>query len=1542
MMKSMTKRMISLICAVSMTLSILSSAAFAATPADLKAKLDSYGTVDFKKNDFDGWKSRVDEVLGMYGALSDEDKAGVDEPDKDIISGYEEFKTNEADYERAYNIYADINNVLNAYEGLTPDEKEEPANKQKLIEGLERINGEIENEDGSNLKVLEILGRYNYGRFESSYVKYSDKFIDEALNILTGGMVKLAAILGDGADFETNGVNIKDETYIEVRKYIKNIAANYDKLCDAQKDYLREGFEKNLYDTEDYFDGDTDYAHLAIAPESYINFVKDAESVFISDKEKYFNEKIDELKAFKDSKIKYEEANALSAEYNTLKGKVNTVESPLFDSTNAISDAIKDLCGFNWAMKKFADKVDEIGTIDFATANYSSDMKKIEDAEALYNALTDEQKENTAVKGYKATLDERKDDLIKFGEKAVKDVEDLINAIGTIEYNLTALGRVEAARAAYDKLDATLQGRVSNYDVLTKAEDDIKDYRAANAVDILIDTIGNVENLDTDDIVLTDSCKNKIEKARDEYEKLTDVQKALMQKYAKLELAETEYAQLVSDRDEINGYIDSFKADEAAFAYTSTTDMTVFDTVLANYNAAESKLENLSYKSKLESLMTGASELAGKINLFKDELTKFNGKNTDLNSGYDEWYEKYKEYTDDETVVKRSDYATDKEYLEALAPVAGSDITKYFLGIFNAMSDIAASYKSELDVYENMGYTVNYEEEPYKTAKANYEEFNRVLDEFKALSGEFTQAFESVDAWADKVNELSNKVNSADGTLKTDEISLADFVIGVNELDEIYNAFNTYEEAYAKYQKDYEFNRYKYLVALSSYYIAGYKYVYGDNTFTGAEDYYTMEYSEAEAKKDALAELYAQLSSIVKSIPEVIEANRKYNAMTWGIEAYNALKGENITLAAIYNLEEVYIDSGYYKEYNRASDMYDKLQEKETEIVVSMINELNYNNYETNIKGINEAYGKLDDNQKASVTNYKKVEYAEKAMKAANNVLVGSAADIAAIDEKADAIEEIYNAYYGDDKEYAALAFEILENKKVLDDLRNAVIELIDTTIENKLPAYDDIAALDIKADDFADKAAEYQAIIDDIAKVYSYFDVRRDNAAKAEIKKMYNKTSIDAKLAVTKYSKYELCKNKLAEKIAEYNSYKADEVNFAINAIVGENITAANYENIIAAIADCRDKYEKLTDEQKALVYNYEALANAEAECAAYTEARKEADEIIAKAKDVMNEYANLTDENYKDAQKAAEEVIELIAGASAKAKEFGLADYDNDMQKLIEATRNIEEYMSVVELIDELKNELYDEIVNNGAINSAYGVRIAEAERAYGELSLENKLKISNYSTLKVMREAYDRNVATAIEETKAAIDAIPAIDDIRKPEDGDKIATAREKFESLSEENQAKLGAEYKEKLEAAIAKYNSLYSINDVVTMIDNLENPATLVITESNIDAIKKDVDAARKAYDSLRIDQKSEVTNYAKLTLLEQMIGEYAKKPGDANNDGKVDIFDVLDMVDAALERKTLDAEAFERCNLVKGDGTEPEVIDIFDILEVLKLVEFE
>ncbi len=1233
---------------------------------------------------------------------------------------------------------------------------------------------------------------------------------------------------------------------------------------------------------------------------------------------------------------------------------MNTATERLFDSSKAIFDKIAELCSFNKAMKDFADKVNEISTIEFSAANYSADMGKMDAADALYNAMSAEQQSNAAVADYKKTLDEKRAAFETAGKAAVDETIKAIDAIGKVEYTLEALERVEAARAKYDALDAFLQGEVTNSQVLTAAEEAIKDYKAARKADDLIAAIGNTGDLATDDIVLTDTCKAKIDAARAAYDKLTDVQRGLSEKYAKLTDAENEYLTLEAGRDKILAYTDAVKVDkdtfEKAYGYTSTAK---FDDVFVNYSALKSFFDGLSYKSKLDSFMKDAREAAGAVEQFKAELDKLNAKCAALNNGYTDWFDKYKEYSENGNTVKYSDYASHKEYLsEAIAQLANGDIDsaimQHFIGIFNAMSDIAADYKAELDVYESLKYTVDYDAEPYKTGKTNYDDFDDAVKAFRELYSSYEQAFENVDAWAAKVDELNEMVNAADGKLK-ETAKLSDFVEGVRAVDEEYNGFNESELAYVKYQKDSEFNRYKYLYALSVYYASGYDYI------SGTEEYYTMDYSEAEDKTETLAKLYESLPQIVKSMEEVKEGNKKYNAMAWGVEAYKLLTSENITLAAIYNLEDLYNhqDNEYYKDYDRASSKYEELQAKETEIVAGMIDSLSYSSYETDVPAINDAYSKLDDNQKANVKNYNKVVYTEKAMNIAKNLLLSSAAGfgIDEADERANAIEEILKAYYGEEKENAALAFEILENKKALDDLQAAVVYLIDSKIENELPAYTDIEALDITAGDFVDSAKAYSDIIDSIAKLYNYFDERKENADTDEIKKLYNKMSIDAKLAVTKYSKYELCKNILAAKIKEYNSYKANEVISAVNTVRSTNITAANYENMLAEITDCKNKYAALTDEQKALVdANYDKdeaqgcpkpLTDAEAECELYKAARLEADEIIAKANEVMNTYSSITKDNYKAAKAAAQEVRDAIAGASARAKEFNLESYDAEMQKLIESTGDIEVYMSVAELIEKLKDELYDSIVNDGAINSEYGVRIAEAEAAYNALSDENKLKVENYSSLKVMRDAYNQNVTAAIDETKAAIDAIPAVDEIKKPEDGKAIADALEKFDSLSDENKAKLGDEYIKKLSDAKAKYDSLYDTADVEAMIEKLEDPTTVVITAANIDAIRKDVEAARKAYDSLRNEQKLEVKNYSKLTLLEQKIGEFAKKPGDANNDGKVDIFDILDMVDVALERKTFEAEAFERCNLVKGDGAEPEVIDIFDILEVLKLVEF-
>ncbi len=60
---------------------------------------------------------------------------------------------------------------------------------------------------------------------------------------------------------------------------------------------------------------------------------------------------------------------------------------------------------------------------------------------------------------------------------AVKEVEDLIDAIGTVDEN--SKDAIEAARAAYDALPTRLQPEVSNYDKLVKAEKDYTDLLTA-------------------------------------------------------------------------------------------------------------------------------------------------------------------------------------------------------------------------------------------------------------------------------------------------------------------------------------------------------------------------------------------------------------------------------------------------------------------------------------------------------------------------------------------------------------------------------------------------------------------------------------------------------------------------------------------------------------------------------------------------------------------------------------------------------------------------------------------------------------------------------------------------------------------------------------------------------------------------------------------------------------------------------------------------------------------------------------------------------
>ena len=203
------------------------------------------------------------------------------------------------------------------------------------------------------------------------------------------------------------------------------------------------------------------------------------------------------------------------------------------------------------AAKAVDNLIAAIGKVEFTDESKG----KIDAARAAYDKLTDAQKK--LVKNLKVLTDaEAEYERLKKAaedEAAAKAVDNLIAAIGKVEFTDESKGKIDAARAAYDKLTDAQKKLVKNLKVLTDAEAEYErlkkaaeDEAAAKAVDNLIAAIGKVE--------FTDESKGKIDAARAAYDKLTDAQKKLVKNLKVLTDAEAEYQKL----------FDQHKADEAA------------------------------------------------------------------------------------------------------------------------------------------------------------------------------------------------------------------------------------------------------------------------------------------------------------------------------------------------------------------------------------------------------------------------------------------------------------------------------------------------------------------------------------------------------------------------------------------------------------------------------------------------------------------------------------------------------------------------------------------------------------------------------------------------------------------------------------------------------------------------------------------------------------------------------------------------------------------------------------------------------------------
>ncbi len=198
---------------------------------------------------------------------------------------------------------------------------------------------------------------------------------------------------------------------------------------------------------------------------------------------------------------------------------------------------------------------------------HTDDFKqKIEDAFNYYrNELNDTQKGNVADDyNYLLTTDDK---------YIAEEVVDLIKDIGNVEdvkHTDEYKEKIQKAKDAYDALTADQKAYVTNIKDLEDAEDK---YTAEGVIGE-INAIGEVE--------LTDESKEKIQKAREAYDALTDEQKDLVDDdtYKKLTDAEAEYDRLAAEsvKDKIDAigqvkYPDSKDAIKAARdAYDALTD----------------------------------------------------------------------------------------------------------------------------------------------------------------------------------------------------------------------------------------------------------------------------------------------------------------------------------------------------------------------------------------------------------------------------------------------------------------------------------------------------------------------------------------------------------------------------------------------------------------------------------------------------------------------------------------------------------------------------------------------------------------------------------------------------------------------------------------------------------------------------------------------------------------------------------------------------------------------------------------------------------
>ena len=1423
--------------------------AYEALSDELKAKVDNYERLERAENyiaNFPAAKVVVDLIDAIgYPELTDACKAKIaaaraaydklTAAQKSFVNNYNRLEDSEYMYNIELPARAVMKMIDESWQGETIDEKKARAEAARAA--YEELTAE-QKKQVWNYSTLEFV--------ESYVVDYP----------VAKAVMDMIDAIGD--------VEITDAFKAQIDAARKA----YDKLTAAQKKYV------NNYDKLDYVE--RQYAELLaeVNPAKAVDALIDAIGTVeygrsdikinearraydkLTDAQKSHVEKYSTLTAaearYAELKAAKEAAQAVDdlidqigrVEYTeTCEGKIEAARGAYDNLTASQKTFVERYSTLTAAETEYAelkadndaaDAVDEL-IAQIGVVEYTETCKgKIEAARAAYDNLTMLQKRLVAGKEI-LTSAEAKYEILKADNDAADAVDALIAKIGTVEYTTTSKGKIEAARAAYDNLTTVQKNLVESYETLTAAETryaELKtDNEAAVAVDALIAKVGTVE--------YTDASKGKIDAAREAYDKLTDAQKALVEKYSTLTTAETKYAELKADNEAADA-VDALIAKIGTVKYNSTSK--------GKIDAARAAYDNLTAAQKT---------LVGKYSTLTAAETKYAELKADNDAAAAVDALIAKIGTVEYTTTSKGKIDAAREAYGKLTEAQKSLVKKYSTlttaetkyAELKTDNEAAAAVDALIAKIGTVEYTTTCKGK-IDAARAAYD---KLTDAQKAL----VDSYATLTAAENKYAELKIDNDLADGVdVLIAQIGTVEYTsTSKSKIDAARTSYDNLTKAQKALVESYET-----LTAAEARYAA----LKADVEAAAAVDEViaqigTVEYTAtSKSKIDAARTAYDKLSKAQKTLVgkygTLTEAETKYAELKADVDAAAAV---DALIAKIGTVEYTATSKG---KIDAARAAYDKLTAAQKTIVSSLGTLTTAEAKYAELKADNEAAVAVD----ALIAEIGTVEYTSTskvkidAARAAYNKLTDEQKKIVATLSTLTDAESKYAALKADNDAAAAVDALIAKigtveftstSKGKIDAARAAYNGLTDA--QTKLvKSLQTLVDAEVRYAELASDNDHVGMVEGLIAKIGA---VEYTNACKANIdaaRAAYDKLTAAQKSKVTSLGTLTAAESRYAE-------LKADnDAAVAVDALIAEIGTVEYTATSKGKIDAARTAYDRLSTTQTALVKSLGTLTAAEsrfAELKADNEAAAAVDALIAQIGEV--EYTDASKSKIEAARKAYSNLSE-----ARKTFVKGVATL-SDAEVRYEALKADNEAAAAVDAL----------IAKIGTVEltSTCKANIDAARAAYDKLTAAQKTIVSSLSMLTAAESKYaelkaDVDAAQGVDELIAKIGAVELTSTCKA-----NIDAARAAYNALTDV-QTKLVKSLQTLIDAEV-KYAELEAGNNKVAAVEGL---IAKIGTVEYTNACKGLIDAARAAYDKLSKAQMAEVKNIETLTDAEARYAE--------------------------------------------------------------------